>query len=178
MKRVRRRERDVPANGCGRERTRIVISSHPDPRIGGRWASRCGAARKDFDNDHAASAARARRAMIARGVRIGCVVCCRRLDLRPLRGRRILEPFQSLVRPAMPVPRFISRLTSITNEMLEDAPLIEVEQHRLGAVQELVDAQRAIRGCDVQIGHPPSEQGMRGRGKFLLYAPLMTSRSR
>jgi len=36
---------------------------------------------KDLDNDHAAAAARARRAMIGRGVRIGCVVRCRRIDL-------------------------------------------------------------------------------------------------
>src|SRR5499427_175865 len=63
MKRVRCRERDVPANGCRRERTRIVIGSRPDPGTGGR-AARCGAARKDLDNDHASAAARTRRAMI------------------------------------------------------------------------------------------------------------------
>jgi DNA polymerase III subunit epsilon len=54
-----------------------------------------------------------------------------------MRGRRILEPFQSLVRPAMPVPRFISHLTSITNEMLEDAPPIEKV---LPAFREFVDS--------------------------------------
>ena len=83
MKRVRCRERNVPANGCGGERTRIVIGSRPDPGTGGR-AARCGAARKDLDDDHAAAAARARRAMIGRGVWIGGVVVtrCRRLDRR------------------------------------------------------------------------------------------------
>ena len=45
-------------------------------------AARGGAARKDLDNDHAAAAARAWRAMIGRGGRIGCVVCCWWLDLR------------------------------------------------------------------------------------------------
>ena len=43
---------------------------------------------------------------------------------------------------------------------VEDAWLIEVEQHRPGTVQELIDAERAIGGRDVQIGHAPSEQGM------------------
>src|SRR5262249_3527733 len=43
---------------------------------------------------------------------------------------------------------------------VEDAWLIEVEQHRLGAVQELIYAERAISGRDVQIGHASSEQGM------------------
>jgi len=51
-----------------------------DASAGGR-AARCGAAGKDLDNDHAAPAARARRAMIGRGVRIGGVVHCRRIDL-------------------------------------------------------------------------------------------------
>src|SRR5215468_6124953 len=46
------------------------------------WAARCSAARKDLDNDHAAAAARARRVMIGRGVRIGGVVHCRRINLR------------------------------------------------------------------------------------------------
>jgi hypothetical protein len=43
---------------------------------------RCAAARKDLDNDHAAAAARAWRAMIGRGVRIGGVVHCRRINLQ------------------------------------------------------------------------------------------------
>src|ERR1700746_4061394 len=51
-----------------------------DASAGGR-AARCGAAGKDLDNDHAAPAARARRAMISRGVWIGGVVHCRRIDL-------------------------------------------------------------------------------------------------
>ena len=81
VKRVRCRERDVPGNGCRRERTRIVIGLSPDPGARGR-AARCGAARKDLDNDHASAAARTRRAMIGNGVGIERVVRCRRLDLR------------------------------------------------------------------------------------------------
>ena len=73
MKRVRCRERNVPANGCGGERTRIVIGSRPDPGTGGR-AARCGAAVKDLDDDHASAAARTRRAMIGNGVGIDRVV--------------------------------------------------------------------------------------------------------
>ncbi len=42
-----------------------------------------------------------------------------------MRGRRILECFQSLIQPGILVPRFITRLTSISNEMLADAPSIE-----------------------------------------------------
>ena len=81
MKRLRCREGDVPAHGCCEEMRRRVIGSGGDPGIGGR-AARCAAAAKDLDNDHAAAAARARRAMIGRGVGSECVVCCRRLDLR------------------------------------------------------------------------------------------------
>lgn len=53
-----------------------------------------------------------------------------------MRGRRILEPFQSLIRPRMPVPRFITGLTSITNAMLADAPPIETV---LPAFREFID---------------------------------------
>jgi DNA polymerase-3 subunit epsilon len=42
-----------------------------------------------------------------------------------MRGQRIIDCFQSLIRPHMIVPRFVQRLTSITNEMLADAPPIE-----------------------------------------------------
>ena len=82
MQRVRHRERSVPADACCRERTRIVIASHPDPRTGGRWAARCGAAGKDLDNNHVAATARAWWAMIGRGVRIGgaVIVHCRWID--------------------------------------------------------------------------------------------------
>jgi hypothetical protein len=47
---------------------------------GGR-AARCAAAPKDLDNQHAAAAARARRAMIGRGILIDGVVRNGRLDL-------------------------------------------------------------------------------------------------
>ncbi len=40
-------------------------------------------------------------------------------------GRRMVDSFSSLVRPLAPIPRFISRLTSITNEMVAAAPPIE-----------------------------------------------------
>ena len=61
----------------GEERSSV---SGLDPSAGGR-AARCGGAGKDLDNDHAAAAARARRAMVGRGVRIGGVVHYRRLNL-------------------------------------------------------------------------------------------------
>lgn len=40
-------------------------------------------------------------------------------------GQRILDSFQTLVRPHRSVPPFISRLTSISDEMVRDAPPIE-----------------------------------------------------
>src|SRR5215472_11973725 len=78
-KRAWRRERDVPAKEYGTETARIIIALNPDPGAGGR-AARGAAARKDLDNDHMAAAARARRAMIGRGVWIGRVVRCQWLD--------------------------------------------------------------------------------------------------
>ena len=87
MKRTRRQEPDVPADGCRHEWARIVIASNPDP--GGRWGTRCTAARKDLDNDHAAAAARARRVMIGCGVRIGGVVRCWLIDLRYWGGHQL-----------------------------------------------------------------------------------------
>ena len=89
MKRGQDQERDVPENRCCRETTRIVIGSGPDPVAGGR-AARLAAARKDLDNDHAAAAARAWRAMIGDEIRIGCVLCCRRLDGRHWGGHQLL----------------------------------------------------------------------------------------
>ena len=40
-------------------------------------------------------------------------------------GKRMVDSFQSLVRPHGPIPRFISGLTSITDEMVRDAPPVE-----------------------------------------------------
>ena len=68
----------------------MVIALHPDPRIGGRWATRRAAARKDFDNDHAAAAARARRSVIGRGVWIDRIVRCRRIDRRHWGGHQLV----------------------------------------------------------------------------------------
>jgi DNA polymerase-3 subunit epsilon len=42
-----------------------------------------------------------------------------------MHGRQILDTFQSLIKPRMPIPRFVAQLTSITNEMVAAAPTIE-----------------------------------------------------
>jgi DNA polymerase III subunit epsilon len=42
-----------------------------------------------------------------------------------MRGPRLVDSFESLVRPHGPIPRFIIGLTSITNEMVRDAPPID-----------------------------------------------------
>src|SRR5215471_6544175 len=88
-KRAWRRERDVPAKEYGTETARIIIALNPDPGAGGR-AARGAAARKDLDNDHMAAAARARRAMIGRGVWIGRVVRCQWLDSCHGAGHQLL----------------------------------------------------------------------------------------
>src|SRR5215472_8498062 len=60
-----------------------------------------------------------------------------------MRGRQILEPFQSLVKPRMGIPRFIARLTSISNEMVATAPPIE----------EVLPRFRAFLGDAVMVAH-------------------------
>ena len=89
MKWTRRRERDVPANGCCQGTGRKIIRSGLDPGAGGRGTARCAARRKELDNDHAAAAARARRGMIGRGAWIGGVVHCRRFDLCHWSGHQL-----------------------------------------------------------------------------------------
>jgi DNA polymerase-3 subunit epsilon len=58
-------------------------------------------------------------------------------------GRRICESFQSLVRPRMRIPRFISGLTSITEDMVASAPPIE----------EVLPAFRKFLGDAVLVAH-------------------------
>jgi len=40
-----------------------------------------------------------------------------------IRGGRIVDKFQSLVNPEIPIPRFVASLTSISNDMVRNAPL-------------------------------------------------------
>jgi DNA polymerase-3 subunit epsilon len=60
-----------------------------------------------------------------------------------MRGRRILDSFQSLIRPRMRIPRFVIGLTSITNEMVADAPPIE----------DVLPAFRDFLGHAVMVAH-------------------------
>lgn len=60
-----------------------------------------------------------------------------------MRGRRILDSFQNLVRPRMRIPRFVAGLTSITNEMVADAAPIE----------EVLPAFRDFLGDAVMVAH-------------------------
>jgi DNA polymerase-3 subunit epsilon len=60
-----------------------------------------------------------------------------------LRGGRVLEEFQQLVNPGMPLPRFITRLTGIDDAMLAGQP-------RLAAVWPSF---RAFLGDDVIVAH-------------------------
>src|SRR4051794_28195078 len=58
----------------GGERDRHRFKS----RLRRRRAARCAATAKDLEDDHGCAAARTWRAMIGRGVRIGCIPCRRR----------------------------------------------------------------------------------------------------
>jgi len=58
-------------------------------------------------------------------------------------GRRMTESFQSLVRPHGSIPRFISNLTSITSEMVREAPPIE----------QVLPAFRDFLGDRVMVAH-------------------------
>ena len=58
-------------------------------------------------------------------------------------GRRMVESFQSLVRPNYAIPRFVVGLTSITNEMVRAAPHIE----------EVLPAFREFLGDSVLVAH-------------------------
>jgi DNA polymerase-3 subunit epsilon len=60
-----------------------------------------------------------------------------------MKGRRILDSFESLVRPTGPIPRFITGLTSITNAMVSDAPPIE----------RVLPAFREFMGDAVMVAH-------------------------
>jgi DNA polymerase-3 subunit epsilon len=60
-----------------------------------------------------------------------------------MEGQRITGTFETLVRPRMPIPRFISGLTSITNEMVRGAPPIE----------EALPAFRDFLGDAVMVAH-------------------------
>src|SRR6202035_5580139 len=58
-------------------------------------------------------------------------------------GRRLVESFQTLVRPHLAIPRFVTGLTSISNEMVREAPRIE----------EVLPAFREFLGDSVMVAH-------------------------
>jgi DNA polymerase-3 subunit epsilon len=58
-------------------------------------------------------------------------------------GRRLLESFQTLVRPHRSIPHFIRGLTSISNEMVREAPRIE----------EVLPGFREFLGDSVMVAH-------------------------
>jgi DNA polymerase-3 subunit epsilon len=60
-----------------------------------------------------------------------------------MRGRHIMDSFESLVRPRMRIPRFVARLTSIGDEMVAVAPPIE----------EVLPRFRAFMGEAVMVAH-------------------------
>src|ERR1700739_4605990 len=131
MKWTRSRARDVPANGCCQGTGRKVIGSGLDPGAGGRGTARCAAGRKDLDNDHAAAAARAWRTMIGRGVWIGGVVHCRRINLRHWSGHQFPGARDvSLAAGAGQQPVVADPMKTLWENVGQEAPF---ELHRAGA---------------------------------------------
>jgi type IV secretory pathway TrbL component len=107
------------------------MASNPDPGAGGR-AARCAAACKDLDNDHAAAAARAQRAMIGRGVRIGGVVRCRRIDPRHWGGDQLLGTRNvGLAAGAGEQPVVADAMKPLRQNVEQEAPdeLVSAERH-------------------------------------------------
>ena len=41
-------------------------------------------------------------------------------------GEQIIEDFESLINPGIPIPKYIQAFTGITNDMVVDAPSFEV----------------------------------------------------
>ncbi len=60
-----------------------------------------------------------------------------------MEGQRVTGTFETLVRPRMPIPRFVTGLTSITNEMVREAPPIE----------QALPAFREFLGDAVMVAH-------------------------
>ncbi len=60
-----------------------------------------------------------------------------------VRSRKIVSEFTRLIKPSVPIPWFISSLTGITNEMVEDAPIIT------DVLPEFLD----YVGNDIILGH-------------------------
>src|SRR5215475_13581141 len=60
-----------------------------------------------------------------------------------MEGQRMVDSFDTLVRPRGPIPRFISRLTSITDQMVSNAPTIE----------RVIPAFRDFLGDSVLVAH-------------------------
>jgi DNA polymerase-3 subunit alpha (Gram-positive type) len=48
-----------------------------------------------------------------------------------VRNGRVLDKFQTLVNPELPIPRFITQLTGIDDEMVRDAPVFSDVAHEL-----------------------------------------------
>ena len=56
---------------------------------------------------------------------------------------QIIDTFHRLVNPQRPIPRFITRLTGITDEMVKDAP----------AIADVLDDLRSFLGDDIIVAH-------------------------
>ena len=101
----------------------MVIASNPDPGAGGR-AARCAAAPKDLDNNHAAAAARARRAMIGRDIRIGGVRRRRWLGGRHRVGDQLFGTGNvGLAAGAGEEPIVANAMSSLTNSDAVNGPM-------------------------------------------------------
>ena len=73
------------------------------------------------------------------------VNCCELIEVAALRVRdgRIVDTYESLIKPQFPIPLLIEALTGITNQMVQSAPPCE----------DIIPAFAAFVGDDVVVGH-------------------------
>src|SRR4051794_16840144 len=131
MKRAPRQEQAVPANGCCKAARGVAIASNP--ACGGGRAARCAATAKDLEDDHGSAAARTWRAMIGRGVRIGCIPCRRRGGLWDRGGDQLPGACDvGFAAGTCEQPIMADAVKSLGQDVKQEAPdeLVSSEGHR------------------------------------------------
>ena len=148
-----------PAGADGSELARVLFrGAGSDPELGGRLIHGLIGNDPHFEHDHESGLWSLREAINLRvpleeapfvvvdlettggAVGPGAII---EIGAYRMRGRRVVDSFQSLIRPRAFVSSFITRLTSISNEMLADAPPIE----------QVLPAFRAFLGDAVMVAH-------------------------
>lgn len=81
-----------------------------------------------------------------------------------VKGDQIIDEFQTLVNPEVPIPKFITKLTGISNEMVEDKPVIE---DILPSLKEFL-GETVIVGHNISFDHRFLQENFWRHNNFLL----------